>query len=173
MKTKFLTSIIFIATAPLFSLAGSIETEFEGYEEYTDFSVYGLSEEKTLRIFKAEFKPLLDKLGERYLGEGETLKLRFTDIDMAGDIQPWRNYTNADIRYVEAVYPPRLKFTYSLMDADGEVVMEGEESISDLAFQMNTTAVIRNRYEHFFYEAELLEDWARKTLRERKKESNS
>jgi hypothetical protein len=158
---------------PAISIAGTIQTEYKDYEEFTDFSVYGLSEEKTLRIFKTEIEPVLKEMGEKHLGENETMVMTFTDIDMAGDIQPWRNINNADIRYVEAVYPPRLKFTYAVTDADGEVVMEGEENISDLAYQMNSTAVIRNRYKHFFYETELLENWFRKTFRDREKASGS
>lgn len=173
MKNHILASIILSLAVPALSIAGTIQTEFTDFEEFTDFSVYGLNEEKTLRIFKAELEPFLKDMGEKYLGENEAMVITFTDIDMAGDIQPWRNTTNADIRYVEAVYPPRLKFAYEVTDADGEVVMEGEESISDLAYQMNAIAVIRNRYEHFFYETELLEGWMRKTFRDRDKGSDS
>jgi len=86
---------------------------------------------------------------------------------MAGDIQPWRNRHNADIRYVESIYPPRLKFRYTLKDAEGKVLLEGEESITDMAFQMNPAASIRGRHEHFFYEMTLLGDWMRKALRDR------
>ncbi|MFO7724985.1 MAG: DUF3016 domain-containing protein [Oceanipulchritudo sp.] len=156
-----------IALLPLAIHAGTVQAEFEDFEEFSDFSVYGLSESKTLRIFKAELEPVLEDLADKYLDEDETLTIRFTDIDMAGDIQPWRNTNNADIRYVEAVYPPRLKFTYALKDASGETVMEDEASISDLGFQTNSIAPIRNRYLHFFYETTLLEDWMRKTFRNR------
>ena len=169
MKTypKSLLAALFLL--PLTSLAGTVQAEFGEFEDFTDFSVSGLSETKTLRIFKAELEPVLEKLADKYLKDEETFTINFTDIDMAGDIQPWRNTTNADIRYVEAVYPPRLKFTYALQDSSGETVMEGEESISDLSFQMNTIAPIRNRSMHFFCEMTLLEDWMRKTFRDHNK----
>lgn len=173
MKSKSVLLLPLILAYPFFNISAGVQTAFEELKDFTDFSVYGMSEAKTLPIFKAEFEDLAKMLSEKYLGEDETLKITFTDIDMAGDIQPWRNTNNADIRYIEAVYPPRLKFTYKLTDAEGAVIMEGEESISDLSFQMNTMAIIRGRYESFFYEIELLENWARNTLRDRDAKSAS
>lgn len=162
---------ITIATASL-CLIGSLSaqelvTEYENFEKYSDFSVYGHSEARTLKIFKAEVEDEKSRIMGEHLKEGETLTITFTDIDMAGDIQPWRNTHNADIRYVEDIYPPRLKFRYVLTDAEGETLMEGEESISDLAYQMNALAPMRTRYSHFFYELELLRNWTRKTFRDR------
>ncbi len=147
--------------------ARQITAEFEDIESFRDFSVYGLSAERTLSIFRAEFDQEAERLARRYLAEGEVLELIFTDIDMAGEIQPWRNRYNADIRYVESIYPPRLKFRYRLTDAGGNLLLEGEESITDLAFQMNPAAAIRVRHEHFVYELTLLDDWLRRTVRGR------
>lgn len=173
MKTKYLVTTLPILLLGSFAMqAGTIKADFEDIDNYRDFSVYGLSEEKTLSIFKAELEDELENLSEKYLAGDETLTITFTDIDMAGDIQPWRNTNNADIRYVESIYPPRLEFRYTLTDADGKVLDEGQASISDLAFQMNTSAVIKGRYESFFYEMELLRDWMRKTFRDRKSHSD-
>jgi hypothetical protein len=151
--------------------AAEVQPEFENVKDFTDFSISGLSEEKTLRIFQAELDDALPQFAEKHLRGGERLVIRFTDVDMAGDIQPWRNSTNADIRYVEAIYPPRLKFRYQLTDSEGAVVDEGEDSISDMAFQMSTAAVFRGRFQHFAYELELLESWMRKTFGKRGSES--
>ena len=147
--------------------AGEIKMEFENVDDYTDFSISGMTENKTLPLFISEMEENLKGVAKRYLEEGQTLELVFTDIDMAGDIQPWRNRHNADIRYVEAIYPPRLKFRYALKDAEGEVLAEGEESISDLSFQMSTTAALRSSFEQFRYEFELLENWIRRSFKKR------
>lgn len=167
MKTYLrLISVILIAF-PTALIAQEIVPEFEDVSKFTDFSVSGLSEEKTLSIFVAELENDLERMAKRNLLEGDVLVLRFTDIDMAGDIQPWRNRTNADIRYIESIYPPRLKFHYTLKDAAGGIVAEGEESISDLAYQMNPSASMRVGFQSFFYEITLLGDWMRRTFRER------
>lgn len=169
MKTKQLFILPTLFIAPVLGFSASIEAEYQNPDDYTDFSVYGLSEEKTLRIFKAEFSEAAENMAKKHLAEDQTLKITFTDIDMAGDIQPWRNTDNADIRYIEAVYPPRLKFTYQLLDSEGNVIKEGEDSISDLSYQTNIAATIRGKYESFFYEMELLEGWMRNTLKAEKK----
>lgn len=173
MKSNNWILMCLLANLPLIGFGGAVSAEFEGVEEYTDFSVSGLSEEKTLPIFQRELAEELERIGSRYLAEGETLALTFTDIDMAGDIQPWRNKTNSDIRYVEAIYPPRLKFRYVLADTDGAIIKEGEASVSDLAFQMNISANVRANSMSFFYELELLSDWARNILRDRTTDSGS
>lgn len=165
MKTFKRTFAVILALTPLTGFSAVIEPEFEDMENFTDFSVYGMNEERTLRIFLGEMESQFERWAKRYLKEGEKLVLTFTDIDMAGDIQPWRNRVSADIRYVESIYPPRLRFRYAHVAADGEILREGEEHLTDMAFQMNTGAVIRGRYEHFFYESELLDRWMRKTLR--------
>lgn len=170
MKTQTLLISLAGLFIPALAPAGTITAEYPDVTEFTDFSLSGLSEEKTLKIFQAELEPVLEKLAKKYLAEDESLVIRFTDIDMAGDIQPWRNRHNADIRYVEAIYPPRLKFTYVRTGQDGVVLDEGEASLSDLAFQMNATASIRAHNENFFFETTLLEDWMRKTARQAKSE---
>ncbi|MGC9452324.1 MAG: DUF3016 domain-containing protein [Oceanipulchritudo sp.] len=168
MNKQTILPVLAIVLFPLAALpAGTITTEFENVEDYTDLSVSGMSEEKSLPLFKAEMDEELEASAEKYLQDGQTLALTFTDVDMAGDIQPWRNRYNADIRYVEAIYPPRLKFRYTLTDADGKVLEEGAESISDLAFQMNVTASIRQNFRNFHYETDLMKDWIRKMFRKK------
>lgn len=172
--TKPIRFMAALAAIPLASLsAQSLQTDFTDPTEFRDLSVNGLNEERSLRIFKTELSENITRAVKRYLPEGTTLQITFTDVDMAGEIQPWRNIHNADIRYIERIYPPRLKFTYQLIrDDSSEVITEGEESISDLAFQMNPAASIRARHESFFYETELLADWIRKTFRDLKKPDN-
>lgn len=148
-----------------FTLDATYEATFADPETFSDFSVSGMSEAKTLKVFERELQDFFADLGDKYVPEDQTLSITFHDIDMAGDIQPWRNIHNSDIRYVEAIYPPRLEISYVLKDADGEVISEGRESLSDLAYQMNVAASIRNRYENFFYETTLLKDWIRKSFK--------
>ncbi|MEX0325142.1 MAG: DUF3016 domain-containing protein [Puniceicoccaceae bacterium] len=166
MKTIKLLSLAGTLLLPFLSAqAGQILAEFEDVDNFTDFSVSGLSEEKTLSIFESELEDELARFARKYIPEGQTLHILFTDIDMAGDIQPWRNRHNADIRYIERVYPPRLAFTYKLVDAEENVLAEGEESIADLAFDYNVVAPMKTISMSFFYETNLLGDWIRLTMR--------
>ena len=139
--------------------AAKIELNFEGLESYSDFSIEGLSEEKTQGAFVDEVSRNLRL--KKFVGEDRTLVITFKDIDMAGDIQPWRNRFNAEIRYIEGIYPPSMKFAYTLSDLNGAVIAQGEESIKDLTFDFNLKRPGNSQFE---YELNLLEDWARKTL---------
>lgn len=166
MKTlKVFLTVAVALTSVATAQAGTIKVEFKDVEKYTDFSVSGLSEEKTLGLFESELEDELERFAKRYILGDHTLEVVFIDIDMAGDIQPWRNRHNADIRYIDRMYPPRMELGYTLKDADGNVVSEGEETIADIAFDFNILAPIRSNSMSFFYEVTLLEDWIRKTFR--------
>lgn len=141
--------------------AQSLVIEFESPGEFRDFRLNSLSEERTARVFEREVVRSLDSTVGRVIGEGQ-LHLTFTDIDLAGDIQPWRTRTAQDIRFVEAIYPPRLDFRYVVKDENGEVVLEGETAQRDLAF-MHRIGVGRSS-SSFFFETELLRDWIRRDL---------
>lgn len=139
--------------------AATIHLSFEGLDAYTDFSLQGLSEDKTKDLFIKETDR--NQRLKKIVGEDRTLEINFQDIDMAGDIQPWRNRVNADIRYVESIYPPSLKFTYTLKDANGKILAEGEESIRDLSFDFGLQPIGDSSFK---YELKLLENWAQRTL---------
>jgi len=144
-----------LATAAM----AEIKTTYEGVDDYTDFSYAGSRPAKTQPIFERELQQ--SRLA-RYVGDDRVLELNFTDIDLAGDIQPWRNSSFADIRYVESVYPPRMKFSYVLRDSDGNEIASGEEKLSDLGFDFRIRPNLHS--DPFDYDLEMLSDWARKTL---------
>jgi hypothetical protein len=166
MKVKNIIITLGLVIAPIATYAEDrIVAEFIEVEKFTDFSINGMVEETTQDFFVSELEDESERFARKYLPEGATLYLTFTDIDMAGDIQPWRNRHDADIRYIESVYIPRMKFTYQVKDAEGNVLAEGDEKISDMSFNYNIIAPLRSRHMNFFYEINMLEDWLRKTMR--------
>jgi hypothetical protein len=98
--------------------------------------------------------------------EGYKLTIRFTDIDLAGDFEPWRGQQWDEVRIVKQLYPPALKFTYSVTDPSGKVVREGSENILDINFQLR---VLLDTQDPLRYEKDILGDWARTNLRDLKK----
>src|SRR5690606_2539767 len=60
------------------------------------------------------------------LPEGRHLSVTITDVDLAGEIEPWRTGSAHDIRIIKDIYAPRIHLTYKLTDASGAVVKEGE-----------------------------------------------
>jgi hypothetical protein len=107
---------------------------------------------------KEMIKEHLERLAPSFVPEGHKLSVTFTDIDMAGDFEPWRANAS-DVRIVRDIYPPRIDLSYTLTDASGAVVKEGKRALRDLAFQMNISPIGQN--EPLRYEKRLLEDWLR------------
>src|SRR5581483_12355400 len=74
-----------------------------------------------------------------YLPEGQFLSVTFTDVDLAGDFEPWRGPRWDDVRVVKDIYPPRLQLNFRLVDAEGNVIKEGKRDLKDLGFLMRIT----------------------------------
>jgi hypothetical protein len=94
-----------------------------------------------------------------YVPDGHTLSVTFTDIDMAGDFEPWRGPRFDDIRIVKDIYPPRISLAFRLTDANGNVVKEGRRDLRDLSFMMKITMAFRD--DPVRHEKALLDDWLR------------
>jgi len=90
---------------------------------------------------------------------GKQLKMTFTDIDLAGELEP-RVSANR-VRVLRTVTIPRMDFSYQLSE-NGKVLSEGKAVINDLNYQSSV-----NRYfdsEPYRYEKKLLDDWMAKEL---------
>ena len=94
-----------------------------------------------------------------YVPEGHKLSVTFTDIDMAGDFEPWRGPRWDDIRVVKDIYPPRMVFSFRLTDAEGNVVKEGRRDLRDMGFMMKITMGFSD--DSVRHEKALLDDWLR------------
>ncbi len=64
---------------------------------------------------------------------GATLTLRFTDIDLAGRLEPWRirKFTNVRFDRNMAANPLRLYFDYTLTDSQGRILTSGSKALVD------------------------------------------
>lgn len=72
----------------------------------------------------------------RRLPAGERLDVDITDIELAGDFEPWRGPQFQDTRFIRDIYPPRMTLTFTRTDANGAVVAQGERTLTDLGFLM-------------------------------------
>ena len=82
-----------------------------------------------------------------------------TDIDMAGDFEPWRGPQFDDIRIIKDIYPPRIDLAFRLVDAEGNVAKEGKRELRDTAFLMRIT--MGTQTDTLRHEKQLLDDWMR------------
>jgi hypothetical protein len=113
---------------------------------------------------------ILDRIREyvqdeakQYIPEGDKLFISVTDIDLAGDYEPWRGPRWDDIRIVKDIYPPRIVFSFRLTDPSGKVIKEGDRDLRDMAFLMKITMAFQD--DPLRHEKQLLDDWFRDEFR--------
>lgn len=145
-----------------------VEVLFDHPENFTDLKDSYMPTDKGRDSYMEMLKDYIQQTAGRRLPEGQKLSITFTDIDMAGDFEPWRGPSASDVRIVKGIYIPRLKFTYQITDATGAVVKEGKAEQSDLNFQMNLSTSL-DTSDPLRYEKRLIDDWIRSELPRAKK----
>lgn len=98
-----------------------------------------------------EFDKYFHRLGDRYLKDGQTLKIDVLNVDLAGSYEPWRPRFY-DVRIMRDITPPRFKVRYTLKDG-GKVLMSGEENVTDMTYLWGSSA--RFSSERFAYEKDM------------------
>ena len=158
------TLTLMILSSLLFSsvLSAEVEVVFQDPEGYRDID-YGYSNTKRgIKVHLPELEKHIIKQGQRFLKEGQRLAMTVTDVDLAGDYEPWLSPSFDDIRIVKSIYPPRIRFTYELTDADGNVLSSGEERLVDMSFQYRMRT---NTYDDLYYDKAMITDWMRRLIR--------
>ena len=93
------------------------------------------------------------------LQSGQTLDVTITDIQRAGQCEPWRGPRMSQIRIMKRIYPPMIKLHFLLRNADGKVVAEGDRELTDLAYL--DRGVMLDNNDPLRYEKRLIADWLR------------
>ena len=112
-------------------------------------------------------KEYLITRGVRGLLPGQKLAITITEVDLAGDFEPWRGGQWGDVRIVKDIYPPRFSLVFRLTNVDGTVVKEGKRDLRDMAFLMKLTMGFRD--DPLRHEKALLDDWLSADFRGEKK----
>lgn len=102
----------------------------------------------------------VESRADRVVAGGKTLKVTITDIQRAGQCEPWRGPNLDDTRIIKDIYPPSISLHFQLTDASGHVVDEGDRTLRDSAFMHRGTML--NQDDPLRFEKRLLDDWLRK-----------
>src|SRR5688572_25321075 len=140
--------------------APRVEVTFSNAEDFTDAADAQRGSDYGRDANLAELKAHLERRANAYVPAGQKLEVNITDVDLAGEIEPWRSPQAQDVRIIKDIYSPRIDLSYKLIDtATGAVVKEATNKLRDLTFNMNLHA---NRQDPRLYEKALLDDWLRK-----------
>jgi len=138
------------------------EVIFVQPENFADVKDGDFGTDKGRDAILDQVREFIVERAEKALPAGQKLTVSFTDIDLAGEYEPWRGPQFSDIRIVKSIYAPRFNFTFKVMDAAGKTVKEGKEQLRDLAFDMRLTI---DRQDPLRYEKDILKDWINATVR--------
>ncbi|HEX7991074.1 MAG TPA: DUF3016 domain-containing protein, partial [Stenotrophomonas sp.] len=77
--------------------------------------------------------------------------------------EPWHGPRLDDVRVMRDIYPPRITLQFTLTDANGQVIDQGERKLSDTGYLLNSS--LPNNTDPLRYEKRLLNEWVQRELR--------
>jgi hypothetical protein len=140
-----------------------VEVVFVEPEKFTDLRVdYYASTEPSARA-QQELREHLVRAGQSCLKPGQTLLVRITNVDLAGDFEPWRGPDFDHIRILRDIYPPAITLEFRLTGADGKVLAEGKRELRELGY---LTSLALPNWDPLRYDKEMLRSWLRRECKD-------
>lgn len=143
----------------------NIRIEYIHPEKFTDVGDRDFPRDSLRTEYLGQLRKHLVQGAARLLPAEQQLIVSITDIDMAGNFEPWR-IRLYDTRIIRDVYPPRIDLRFALTAADGTPLKEGERQLRNPAFLMAIPPYFRD--DPLRYEKALLDDWLEREFRQYK-----
>lgn len=162
---KALRPLLFLAGALCGTLAfaaektstpSPVEVTFQNPAEFSDFTDSSTSRDSGQEHLMDQMRAHLQDRAAARLAPGQKLQIKFTNIDLAGDFEPWRGPQMNDIRIVKDLYPPRATIEFKLINADGSIAAQGERKLQNLGFLMSSPFP---RDDSLRWDKDMLNDW--------------
>lgn len=165
MKTPIAlqTAVLALALAiPAAAMAGEAKMSLLNPDKFTDIEPGNGTDKSFRKGLERAFTEELSK-SAKALPAGQTLEVTFTDIDLAGEVDPVEVPGGYQLRLLKDVYFPRLQFDYRVLDASGVVVSEQKGvELKDMSYLSGPRGSTTST--SFYYETRMLRDWFKKTL---------
>ncbi len=140
--------------------AQDLNFSFDDVNKFEDFTLHeNESASDAEIIFGRELKLYWERRLSKLLPEGWSLDLHFTDIDMAGQMQPMRTPTQEWTRVYTDYFPPRLMFDYKILNKAGDEIDSGHAKLLDKNHSFGGSGKIARTEFVFAYELETLRKW--------------
>lgn len=162
MNTSKLCLILGLAAGCITaSAAGAVTVNFVDSDNFTDFTA---SSSRTIgqETYVKELSKFITSKVEAKLPPGYRAEVVVTDVDMAGEFEPWRRGGFDDVRIVKDLYPPRINLSFRILNEGGEIVSEGDRKLRNLGFMYAMRPLDSDPLRH---EKELLAQWIRREFR--------
>ncbi|GIU23649.1 DUF3016 domain-containing protein [Shewanella schlegeliana] len=139
---------------------GVVKVEWQDPDSFRDIRSSG---DIQSRFEKRTFDQLtknLNKEASKILKPDQKLEMVVTDLDLAGDVRPTFGATTHDMRIVKDIYPPRITFSYKVIEGD-KVIIAGDEKLIDMNFMYSVNKMNDKTYR---YENAMLTSWLKKSI---------
>lgn len=133
-----------------------VEVVFVEPEKFADVREALYDTDRANEQVLQELRTYLERTGSYYLQPGQSLQIRITDIDLAGDFEPWHGPDFDHIRILKEIYPPSVTLEFRLTGADGKVRSEGRRELRELGYLMT---IGMPSWDHLRFEKEMLRAW--------------
>jgi Protein of unknown function (DUF3016) len=157
-----LTAALALRAADTSNASSRVAVLFDHPENFTDVKDGEPPTDRGQEAILARIRNYLVMKVSDTVPESDKVTITFTDIDLAGDYEPWRGPQWSNVRIIKEIYPPAFKFTYQVTDTVGKVIKAGTENIRDGGFQYRGT--IATDSDSLRYEKAVLNDWVHSTL---------
>lgn len=157
-RRLILVATLWAGAALAADATGPVTVEFVNAEKFTDVNERWLPSAPEKNAHLAALRRHVEKKAAKYLAAGQTLRVEFTDIDLAGDHKAQTNPQLHDVRMVSGLYPPRMSLRFVLRDASGQELQAGEAKLSDIGFDSHSAGLSSDPLR---YEKRMLDKWLR------------
>lgn len=166
MKSSLLPRLLYVACLALVSVMARATTAPDNvdvhYKDPQHFTEARRSFGRHMIGADAYLEPLRAYIAQRashILAPGQRLDIEVTDVDLAGEYEPWRGPRMDDVRIIKDIYPPRIDLDFTLYGADGKVLRQGHRTLRDLSFLSHNFVADQDSLR---YEKSLIDQWLRK-----------
>ena len=125
---------------------------FEISRQYFSYETYALALPRDDGAIRAH----LQRLGARYLGRGDTLRITVLDLDLAGHDLSSTGLSR--LRVLNGATPPKITHRYRLL-RNHKLVASGEDSLLDHSYLSRPGTGLSS--DELQYEKTMLDDWFR------------
>lgn len=165
MNTATITALglLLIATVgPASASPGQAVMTWQSPEKFTDIEPGNGTKRSYHKAIQRSLNKELAGMAAK-LPDGYTFEIDFTDIDLAGEIDPVELPGNYRLRLLKEVYFPSMRFNYRVLDANGAAVAEQKDvRVTDMSFLNNASRA--NSSTDFYYETRMLKEWFDKSV---------
>jgi hypothetical protein len=144
------------AAAPVTDSASRVSVTFIEPEKFTDARRAEL--DPTSPGILGELQKFIIATGARYVPENMKLNIRVTNVDLAGDFEPFRGPQADQVRITKGLYPPHIVLEFEVVDGAAQVVKSGKRDLTDIDYQLRS---VYPTDDYLRYEKDILRDWLR------------